>query len=162
MSQTMTTHGMTHPMPAANPAVARIGGLLRRLDAVPLALPQLMARLAVGTVFWKSGLTKIASWETTVALFREEYRLPVLPPELAAMLGTTMELSAPVLLVLGLGARLGALGLLGMTAVIQILVYPENWAEHLTWATLLLLILIRGAGTISLDHLLSRAVGRRS
>lgn len=160
MSQMMTTHGMERSMPAASPAVARVGALLRWLDAVPLPLPQLLARIAVGTVFWKSGLTKIASWETTVALFREEYRLPVLPPELAATLGTAMELSAPVLLVLGLGARLGALGLLGMTAVIQLLVYPENWVEHLTWATLLLLILIRGAGTLSVDHIVSRALGR--
>lgn len=162
MSQMMTTHGIERPMPAASPAVARVGDLLRRLDTVPLALPQLMARVAVGTVFWKSGMTKIASWETTVALFREEYRLPLLPPELAATLGTAMELSAPVLLALGLGARLGALGLLGMTAVIQLLVYPENWVEHLTWSTLLLLVVIRGAGTLSLDHLISRAVGRRT
>jgi putative oxidoreductase len=161
MSRTMTSHGMAPPLRTDDRGHGRIADVLRRLDAVPLALPQLMARIAVGAVFWKSGLTKTASWATPVALFRDEYRLPVLSPELAAMLATAIELSAPVLLVLGLGARLGAAGLLGMTAAIQLLVYPENWAEHLTWATLLLLILIRGAGPVSLDHLVSLAVARR-
>lgn len=125
-----------------------------------MALPLTMARVAVGAVFWKSGLTKIASWETTVALFREEYRLPVLPPEIAAILGTTMELACPVLLLLGFATRFGALGLLGMTAVIQLLVYPENWGEHLTWATLLILLVMRGAGPVSLDYLLGRYLGK--
>lgn len=138
----------------SRPMTALVSDLVRRLEAVPLALPQLMARLGVGAVFWKSGLTKVASWQTTVALFEDEYRLPLLPPEVAALLGTAMELVCPVLLVLGLLTRLGALGLLGMTAVIQLLVYPENWVEHLTWASLLVLLAIRGAGPISLDHFL--------
>jgi putative oxidoreductase len=128
-----------------------------RLGHFPLALLQLMARLAVAAVFWNSGQTKIASWDTTVALFAEEYRVPLLPPEIAAYLATTAELTCPVLLLFGFGARFGAVALLGMTLVIQTFVYPENWIEHLTWATLLMLILTRGAGFPSLDHLIARA-----
>ena len=124
------------------------------LERVPLGLIQLMARVAVAGVFWRSGLTKIASWDQTVALFQDEYQVPVLPPEIAAFLGTTLELSCPVLLFFGVAARLGAAGLLAMTFVIQVFVYPNNWPEHLTWATLLFLVLSRGAGPISIDHLI--------
>lgn len=126
------------------------------LGRFPLSILQLMFRVAVGAVFFKSGLTKIASWDATVALFANEYNLPLLPPELAAMMGTTVELGAPVLLIAGIGARFGAAALIGMTLVIQTLVYPENWAEHLTWASLAGFILTRGAGVISIDYLLAR------
>jgi putative oxidoreductase len=128
-----------------------------RLGRFPLALLQLMGRVAVAAVFWNSGQTKIASWDTTLALFTEEYRVPLLPPEIAAYLGTAAELTCPVLLLFGFGARFGAAALLGMTLVIQTFVYPENWIEHLTWATLLLLVLTRGAGLLSVDHLIARA-----
>lgn len=155
MSQTIAT-----PMQGSKSVTSVIADGFRYLDTVSLSVPLAMARVAVGAVFWKSGLTKIASWETTVALFREEYRLPILSPEIAALLGTAMELTCPVLLVLGLGTRLGALGLFGMTAVIQMLVYPENWTEHLTWAALLAFLVVRGAGSMSLDGLLGRYLAK--
>jgi putative oxidoreductase len=122
------------------------------LGRFPMSLLELAFRVGVGAVFFKSGLVKLASWDQTVMLFRDEYQVPLLPPEIAAYLGTTAELTAPVLIVLGLGARFGAAALLGMTFVIQVFVYPENWAEHLTWAGLLGYILTRGAGLISFDH----------
>ena len=147
-------------------AIHREAGQLRALAArildelgrFPLPLLQLMFRVAVAAVFFKSGLTKIASWELTLQLFQEEYAVPLLPVPLAATLATAAELSMPVLLVLGLGARLAALPLLGMTMVIQLFVYPENWAEHLLWASILLFIATRGPGLLSLDHLVRRAV----
>jgi len=100
-------------------------------------------------------MLKAQSFETAVALFRDEYRLPLLPPELAATLGTAVELSAPILLVLGLGARDGAAALLAMTLTIQFLVYPENWPEHLMWGSILAYVLSRGAGKLSLDRLIA-------
>jgi putative oxidoreductase len=94
-------------------------------------------------------------------LFRDEYAVPVLPPHVAAFMGTTAELLCPVFIALGLAARLATVPLLAMTFVIQTFVYPENWAEHLSWATLLLLVLTRGAGAMSLDHLVAGALRRR-
>ena len=122
----------------------------------PLAVIELGFRLAVGATFFRSGLNKLQSFDTAISLFREEYRLPLLPPELAATLGTTVELAAPVLLVLGLGARLGAAALLAMTLTIQLLVYPENWPEHLMWGSILAYVLRNGPGTLSFDHLIAR------
>jgi putative oxidoreductase len=122
------------------------------LDRIPFSIVQLGARVAAGSIFFHSGLTKIHSWPSTVALFRDEYALPVIPPEQAAALGATFELLCPVFLVLGLGSRLAVLPLLGMTAIIQLFVYPEDWTDHLTWAVLLTLVLIRGPGALSIDH----------
>ena len=130
------------------------------LERFPFAMLQLIARISVGAVYWNSGLTKIASWKTTVVLFRDEYKVPVLPPEIAATLAATTELSMPVLLVLGLFSRLATLPMLGMAFVIQTFVYPEDWTEHLTWATMLLLILTRGPGPIALDALIDRWLKR--
>jgi putative oxidoreductase len=135
---------------------ARLVKLRAALARFPFAILQLMFRIGIGGVFWSSGLTKIASWQTTIVLFRDEYKVPLLPPELAATLAATVELSCPVLLVLGLGARLATLPMLGMTFVIGVFVYPEDWIEHLTWAALLLAILTRGPGPLSLDHLVAR------
>lgn len=137
-----------------------IAHILNLLGSFPEWLLLLMCRIAVGAVFFKSGLTKIdtESWQiapTTIDLFREEYKVPVLPPEIAAYLGTFNELFMPILLVVGLGARVSAAVLLGMTATIQFFVYPENWAEHLTWATLLAFVLTRGPGAASLDHFIA-------
>jgi putative oxidoreductase len=140
---------------ALRPILVRI---LSEVDRFPLPVLQLMFRVAVAAVFFKSGLTKIASWELTVQLFQDEYAVPLLPVPVAATLAAVTELSMPVLLVLGLGARLAALPLLGMTLVIQLFVYPENWAEHLMWGSLLLFIVTRGAGALSLDRLVRRAV----
>jgi putative oxidoreductase len=131
------------------------------LESTPLSVTQLLARLGVGAVFFKSGMTKIASWEFTLMLFREEYRVPLLPTETAALLATATELSMPVLLALGLFARLATLPLLGMVVVIQLFVYPQSWAEHLTWVALLLLILTRGPGAFSLDRLIAPSLFSR-
>jgi putative oxidoreductase len=132
-------------------AFERAATVARRFpDSVLLA----MGRVAIAGVFWNSAMSKLASWDSTLALFRDEYRVPVLPTELAAVMGTGAELIGAVLLFFGLGARFAALALLGVTAVIQIFVYPESWVHHLQWATILLLVLVKGAGRLSLDHLI--------
>lgn len=132
-----------------------------RLEAVPYALLALPLRLAVATVFWNSGMTKLANWDTAVALFADEYRVPLLAPELAAYMAAGIELSMPVLLVLGLLTRPAAFVLLAMTTVIEVFVYPQAWPTHIQWAAMLLVLLCRGAGRWSLDHLLWRdRVGR--
>ena len=154
----MMTDLTTYPESGLAGRLERLRGAL---EATPLSLVQLMARLGVGAVFFKSGMTKIASWEFTVQLFRDEYQVPLLPPELAAQLATATELSMPVLLALGLFARLATLPLIGMVLVIQLFVYPDSWAEHLTWAALLLLILTRGAGALSLDRFIAPIVTAR-
>ena len=146
----MTEAALRHDGP-----IGRIDRLRHVLEATPLSIIQLMARVGVGAVFFKSGLTKIASWEFTIQLFRDEYRVPLLPPEIAAPLAAATELTMPVLLVLGLATRLATLPLLAMTLVIQLFVYPDSWAEHLTWASLLLLILTRGPGAFSADRFIA-------
>ena len=145
--------------PATVPAVAglhaRVEGITARLGWFPLAVHQLLFRLAIGGVFLKAGLVKIASWQSTVALFRDEYRVPVLPPEVAATLASTFELGCSILLVLGLASRLATLPLLGMILTIQLFVYPDAWPEHLVWTSILIFLLTRGPGAISID----RAIG---
>jgi putative oxidoreductase len=126
-------------------------------ERIPYSFVALLTRLAVAGVFWRSGRTKVSGFsirEETFFLFREEYRVPLLPSDLAAYLATTAEHVLPVLLVAGLASRLSALGLLGMTAVIQLFVFPHAWPEHIQWAAMLLLIVARGPGAISLDHLI--------
>lgn len=130
--------------------------VLGRLDAVPYALLALPLRLAVATVFWNSAMTKLANWDTALALFADEYKVPLLPPDVAAHLAVSIELSTPVLLVLGLLTRPAALVLLGMTSVIEIFVYPQAWPTHIQWAAMLLVLLCRGAGSFSVDHWLKR------
>jgi putative oxidoreductase len=125
-------------------------------ERIPLSLVQLATRVAVAHVFCTSALSKLGSWPVTIQLFAMEYRLPLLMPELAAILGTAAELTGSVLIFLGLFTRLGALILLGLVAMIQVFVYPENWAEHLLWASGLLLLLARGGGVLSLDTIAKR------
>jgi putative oxidoreductase len=116
----------------------------------------LIARLSIAAIFLMSGRTKVSGFLTitpsTYELFRTEYALPLVTPELAAHLATYSEHLFPVLLVLGLFSRLSALALLGMTFVIEVFVYPDAWATHLSWAGLLLLIVARGGGAMSLDR----------
>lgn len=118
----------------------------------------LIARVAIAAVFWLSGRTKVDGFltvnETAFDLFRDEYKVPLLPPEVAAYMATYAETFFPILLVLGLFTRLSAFSLLIMTAVIEIFVYPLAWPTHLTWAALMLYLIGRGAGKISLDHLI--------
>lgn len=134
----------------------RVLTLYDRLALMPFDILQLMSRCSLAVIFWRSGQTKIASWPLTVQLFASEYKVPVLPPEIAATLAVTVELTTPVLLVLGLLTRLATLPMIGMALTIQLFVYPENWPDHLTWMTFLLLLLTRGPGRLSLDHLARR------
>ena len=123
---------------------------------IPYGLVALLSRLALASVFWRSGQTKVSGFhirEETFVLFREEYKVPLLPPDLAAYISTIGEHVFPVLLVVGLASRLSALGLLGMTMVIQLFVFPDGWPDHILWIALLVQIIARGPGTISLDHL---------
>lgn len=116
----------------------------------------LVARIAIAAIFFMSGRTKVSDVLTitpsTYELFRTEYALPLISPELAAHLSTYSEHLFPLLLVLGLFTRLSALALLGMTFVIEVFVYPDAWPTHLSWAGLLLIIIARGAGALSLDR----------
>ena len=155
------TDRVATPRPAA--LRARLADIVALLERFPLAVLQLLFRISIGAVFWNSGLTKIASWQSTVVLFRDEYRVPVIPPEIAATLAASVELTCPVLLLLGLATRLATLPMLGMTFVIEVFVYPEDWIEHLIWASLLLFLLTRGAGAISLDRWIApRLLDRRT
>jgi len=126
-------------------------------ERIPQSLVVFMARIAVADVFWRSGQTKVSGFairDETFYLFREEYKVPLLPPDLAAYLSTIAEHVFPVLLVIGLASRLSALALFGMTLVIQLFVVPDGWPEHILWFSLLAMIIARGPGAISLDHLI--------
>ncbi|MBS0326928.1 MAG: DoxX family protein [Proteobacteria bacterium] len=140
-------------VPRDGPLLERV---LARLDAVPYSLLAIPLRLAVATVFWNSAMAKLANWQTALALFADEYKVPLLAPDVAAYMAVSIELSTPVLLVLGLLTRPAALALLGMTSVIEIFVYPQAWPTHIQWAAMILVLLCRGAGTFSLDHWLRR------
>ena len=116
-------------------------------------------RLWVANVFWKSGLTKIASWDSTVMLFTHEYQVPLLSPETAAGLATATELAFPVLLVLGLGARVSA-AVLFVFNIVAVISYPDlnevGIKDHVYWGMLLLVTLLHGPGKLSFDHLIRR------
>ena len=120
------------------------------------SLLSLVARFAIAGTFLMSGRTKVEGFltitDSTYELFRTEYKLPLVPPEIAAHMAAYAEHLFPVLLILGLFSRLSAFALLGMTTVIEVFVYPDAWATHLTWAGLLLIIIAKGAGKLSLDH----------
>ncbi|MCA0371103.1 MAG: DoxX family protein [Proteobacteria bacterium] len=113
-------------------------------------LPVLGIRLWIASVFWRSGLTKISDLERTIALFMDEYHVPLISPEVAAYMSTAAELSMPILLVLGLGARFAALALLFMTGVIEFTYM--HFDIHIVWSLMLTLILCQGAGKASLDY----------
>jgi putative oxidoreductase len=127
-----------------------------RLERVPLSFVQLVGRLAIAGVFLRAGMQKLAGWETTLALFREEYRVPVLSPELAAIIASATEVGGSTLILLGLATRAATLPFFGMILTIQLFVFPQAWPEHLIWTTVLLVLLTRGAGVVSIDHLLAR------
>ena len=151
-----------------NAKLQRIGGLLTCAIALverwfaPVA--DLAVRLYIAQVFFNSGLTKVMDWDTTIALFTDEYKVPVLPPAVAAVMGASGELFFPVLLVLGLGGRLGALGLtfVNIMAVVSywhVLMAPEQMAglyNHYQWALMIALLLAHGPGTLSLDAWIKR------
>jgi len=143
--------------------MTQITGLIKSAIALLSSLPEwiiaVAARVAVAGVFWTSARLKVDGFtikDSTYFLFEHEYALPLVPSDWAAVMGTIAEHVFPVMLILGLGTRFGALGLLVMTAVIQTFVYPGAWNLHLLWAVGLLYLIIKGAGPLSLDHLIAR------
>ncbi len=134
-------------------------GLLAR---IPFSIIALIGRLAIGLAFWNSGRSKVDGWnifhvnDRTLFLFKEEYKLPYVPSEWAALAAQIAEHVLPALIIIGLATRFSALGLLIMTLVIQILVYPNAYVVHGTWAAVLLMLIKFGPGTLSVDHILYR------
>jgi putative oxidoreductase len=129
--------------------------LIQRFERIPGDLIALIARISVATIFLRSGMLKLDGWSTgtTLALFTDEYKLPLVPPQMAAYLATAAELALPPLLIVGLFTRFAALALLIMTLVIEIFVYPNAFDTHGVWAVSLLYLMKHGAGFASLDHL---------
>jgi putative oxidoreductase len=125
-------------------------------ERIPYSAVALVSRFALASVFWRSAQTKVNGFsirEETFFLFRDEYKVPLLPPDLATYLATIGEHVFSVLLLIGLASRLSALGLFGMTMVIQLFVFPDGWPEHILWIALQLLIIARGPGVLAADHL---------
>lgn len=154
-------------------------GLLAAIDLmsrIPHSLIAALARFSIAAVFWKSGQTKVegfaidivdgtfsVGWprlsDSAVQLFEHEYQVPVLPPELAALMAATAEHVLPLLILIGLATRFSALGLLAMTAVIQVFVYPGAYPTHGVWAAVLLYLIAAGPGRASIDHWIARRHG---
>ncbi|MGB7290027.1 MAG: DoxX family protein [Candidatus Macondimonas sp.] len=152
---------------------AGIGWIIAILSRIPDSLIAVIGRFSIAAVFWLSGQTKIEGLaidlvqgqfslgiprlsDNAVTLFQYEYALPLLPPAFAATLAATAEHVFPVLLLLGFATRFAALALLGMTFVIQVFVYPGAYATHGVWAAVLLFLIAKGPGTLSIDHLIKR------
>ena len=155
----MNTPTTTAVVDGKSGLIGGIARIIRWLDSVPYSLLAIPARLAVAQVFWSSAQTKLANWDATLQLFEDEYKVPLLPADFAAHLGAGIELTTPVLLVLGLLTRPAAFVLLGMTTVIEVFVYPQAWPTHIQWAAILVFLLFRGPGNISLDYLIQRRLG---
>ncbi len=147
--------------------------LIDLFEKIPHSLIAFIARFSIAAVFWKSGQTKVEGFaidlvsgtfvfdnphlaDSTIPLFSSEYALPLIPPETAAYLATFNEHFFPVLILLGFATRFSALALLGMTLTIQLFVYPDAYPTHGTWAAVLLYLMARGPGVLSIDHLLAR------
>ena len=139
------------------PGIALLVAAIRWLDRIPYTLLALPLRLAVATVFWDSAQAHLANWQTTLYQFATDYPLPFMPPVPAAYMAVAIEVTTPILLVLGLLTRAAAAVLLGMTTVIEVFVYPQAWPTHIQWAAMLFVLLARGPGKISLDWLLRRS-----
>jgi putative oxidoreductase len=151
---------MTADLSARRPGpVALYGRVTAMLGRTPESVMLLLLRIGVAMVFWKSGLLKLDDWNGTLFLFQNEYRVPILPTEVAAVLGTTAEIIGSAALIIGFGARFAALALIGLVGVIEFFVYPTLWPDHLFWFAALLIILVRGAGPISVDGLIARLLG---
>ena len=141
-----------------------VTGLVDKLQPVAL----LALRLYVSSVFFRSGLVKISDWSATLALFHDEYKVPLLPPDLAACVGAFGELTFPVLITLGLMGRFGAAGLF-VVNVMAVVSYPQLWGfdcpaglhMHFVWGAILLLLVLFGPGKLSLDELILRRMGLR-
>jgi len=146
-----------------------MGKLIDWCERIPHSFIALLGRFSISAVFWLSGQTKVTGLDidivhgvfklgwpklssSAVALFENEYKLPLIPPETAAVMAATAEHIFPVMLLLGLGTRFAALALLVMTAVIEVFVYPDAYPIHGVWATVLIYLIARGAGVVSLDY----------
>lgn len=147
--------------------------LIMQFERIPYGLIALLGRFSIAAVFWKSGQTKVQGFvvdivageyqlgwpqlsASAVYLFQEEYKLPWLPAELAAIMGAVAEHVFPLLILIGLATRFSALALLVMTLTIQLLVYPDAYPTHGVWAAVLLLLIAKGPGAVSLDHFIAR------
>ena len=154
----------------------RLDQVIDLLGAIPDSLIAALGRFSIAAVFWKSGQTKVQGFaidivggeinlgmprlsDSVIPLFRDEYKLPLLPPEFAAPLAAFAEHLFPLLILIGLATRFSALALLVMTLTIQLLVYPDAYPTHGVWAAVLLFLIARGSGVISLDHLIARRWG---
>ena len=153
-----------------NNLIIRAIGLMEK---IPHSLIAFIARFSIAAVFWKSGQTKVEGlaidlldgtvqlgWphlaDSTIPLFQSEYHVPLLSPEIAAHMAAFAEHFFPVLILVGLATRFSALVLIGMTLVIQLFVYPDAYPTHGTWMALLLLLVAKGPGNLSIDHLIAR------
>lgn len=153
------------PQPARITGIAALASLVRGaikvLETRLAPLLDLAIRVFVGMMFFNAGLTKIASWDTTLALFENEYRVPLLPPHVAAYAGAFTELVFPVLLALGLGGRFAA-GVLFVFNIVAVISYPDlgevGLMQHQYWGLLLLVPLLHGPGKVSIDHFIRRRV----
>ncbi len=169
---------MNAPVSDSNPLVATIQRAIALLARIPDGFTAIIARFSIAAVFWMSGQTKVEGFainivsgdfqfgwprlsDSAIDLFREEYRLPLISPELAAPMAAFAEHFFPLMLLVGLATRFSALALLGMTLVIEIFVYPDAYPVHGVWATALLFLIAKGPGKLSLDHWIARRYGRR-
>ncbi|CAM5368425.1 hypothetical protein ECAE60S_01454 [Eoetvoesiella caeni] len=158
-------------------AISKVAALIQRLvsmfGCIPDSLIAAVGRFSIAAVFWKSGQTKIQGiaidlvngefqigWprlsDSAIDLFRDEYRLPLIPPELAAPMAAFAEHLFPILILLGLATRFSAVALFIMTLTIQIFVYPDAYPTHGIWAAVLLYLIAKGPGKISIDHWIAR------
>ncbi|WP_338724603.1 DoxX family protein [Pseudomonas tolaasii] len=154
---------------ASNP----INRVIALFEKIPYSLIAFLARFSVAAVFWKSGQTKVENFAidlvsgtlqlgaprlapSTIPLFQSEYHVPLLSPEVAAHLSAFAEHFFPALILIGFATRFSALALIGMTLTIQLFVYPEAYPTHGTWIAILLLLVTKGPGCLSIDHLIAR------
>jgi putative oxidoreductase len=147
--------------------------IIQLFEKIPYGLIAFVARFSIAAVFWKSGQTKVEGFavdliggtfelgfprlaDSTIPLFRSEYHVPLLSPEIAAHLSAFSEHFFPILILVGFATRFSALALLGMTLTIQLFVYPDAYPTHGTWIALLLVLMAKGPGRLSIDHLIAR------
>lgn len=157
---------------SSSPLTRLVTTIITRFESIPNTFIALIARISIAAVFWTSGQTKVQGFvvnlitgdfqlgwprlsDSVVSLFRDEYKLPFVAPEIAAPMAATAEHLLPLLLLIGLSTRFSALAVLGMTLVIEVFVYPDAYPTHGTWAAVLLYLMARGPGKLSVDHWLA-------
>lgn len=153
-------NSVLHTSPAEPRRLAIWGNwVIGWFELIPYWLVAVTCRAALADVFWRSAQSHLASWQTTLYMFHNSFRLPFLPPTPAAYITIVIEVVVPPLLLLGLATRFAALVIFGMTLVIEIFVFPQAWPTHIQWAAMMLVLLAYGAGPLSLDWLVRRWVG---